>query len=113
MRHLDAFGDQQLPLEGLATAVAAESSAGRDHTMAGDVGPVAAAHDVADRAVRSRVPGQGRHVAVGRDAAARNATHDGENASRKGIVHCTPSLHQGQRIDAVLGWIEWTGDRRW
>src|SRR5262245_10622287 len=72
-RHDDPFGDEQRSLQHLAAAVPAQAPAGRDDAVAGNVGPVAVAHDVSDGPRRARFAGQRRDVAVGPDAARRNA----------------------------------------
>ena len=79
----DAFRHEQRSLQHLAAAVAAQPSAGGDHAVARDVGPAAAAHDVADGARRARPAGERRDLAVRRDAPRRNAPHHRQHAVRE------------------------------
>src|SRR5438105_2350914 len=53
--------------------------------MAGHVGPLALAHDVADGAPRARPARSRSHVAVGRDAPWRNPANDCQDTPREGV----------------------------
>jgi hypothetical protein len=77
----NAFRDQQRPLERFVTAVAAQSPAGRDHAMAGYIGPAAPPHDITHGARGARATSQCRDIPVGRHAANRDSPHDRQYAN--------------------------------
>src|SRR5687768_15774619 len=77
-RHSEPFGRQQRPLE-REIGISAELTVGGDHAMVGQASSSRLAQDVADRARRTGPPGQARDIAVGGDAANRNARHHREH----------------------------------
>src|SRR5207253_9260800 len=79
----DASGPGRGRLQCFLPAVPAEASARRDHAVARDVGPPAAAHDVADGACGARATGQPGDVAVGGNASGWDSPHDEQHARRK------------------------------
>ncbi len=68
----DAFGEQQVPFRVKIASEAAEFSSRGNHAMARNRGIRARAHDVANGTVGPGPSGRGRHVAVRRDASARD-----------------------------------------
>jgi hypothetical protein len=90
--HRHAFGAQQILLEAVLAAEAADPSSGRDDAVAGEAGDAAAAHDRADRPCGPRAANRSCDVAVGCHPAGRNAAYDCQH----------PPRERGQTLDTHL-----------
>ncbi len=93
--HRDPLGREQRRFELRVRAVAADPAVGGDDAVIGEPRCLGGPHEIADGARRAWFARQLRDIAVGGDAAGRNAADDDHDASRE-------SRHDDQRTTASL-----------
>lgn len=100
-RERHALRLQELTLGRFVPSIAAETATGCNYAVARNIRPSAVAHDVAHRPSRARPAGKLGDVAVSRDLAAGNSTHDSEHLRRE---LCIVALHcYRAAVDGVAG----------